>query len=166
MVGATVESSPRPLVIRTRHTFAANAKVVWPLLCSSKMEHPNGLLFKLGVPQPLECRLPEGRGGVGSERECVSNQGVVRQRILIWEPEHRLSFRMETTNLRSARSITGIEESFLLDPAAMGVVVTRSTTVHVGGRFRFFRKIGLAVGLKQVHRTVFRNWERLADGQG
>jgi hypothetical protein len=149
------------LVVRTRRAFACPAGTVWPLLCDSKMDGSDRLLFRLGVPQPLECRLPHGEG-VGNERECISDQGVVHQRILTWIPETRLSFRMESNDLRSARLVDGIEETFDLQPISTGVAVTRTTRVQVGPGVSVFRRLGLRIGLKQVHRYVFRNWQRLA----
>ncbi len=125
------------------------------------MDRSNSLLFKLGVPQPLECRLPAG-GGVGAERECVSDQGTVHQRILEWEPGRRLSFRMETNDLPSAKGIQLIEDSFDLEPTSSGVAVYRKTRVQVTADYSLLRRLELRLGLKQVHRYVFRNWQRLA----
>ena len=132
------------------------------MLCNSKMDRSSTLLFKLGVPQPIECRLPEGQGGVGSVRECVSDQGVVRQRILVWVPEERLSFRMEGADLSSAKSVAEVEDTFDLVARDPGVTVTRTTSVQVVGRFRWLKAAALYFGLKHVHRYVFRNWHRLA----
>jgi hypothetical protein len=150
------------LVVRTRRSFSSPTGAVWPLLCDSRIEHSNGLLFRLGVPQPLECRLPDGGGRVGGTRECVSDRGVVRQRILVWRPERELVFRMETTNLAAARSIREIEDTFVLDPTSTGVRVTRTTRVFVAERVSWFGMLGLRIGLKQVHRYVFRSWQRAA----
>jgi len=120
-------------------------------------------LLALGVPVPLECRLPDGHGGVGSERECVSDQGVVHQRILVWTPEKQLSFRMEQTDLYFRRFVREMVETFDLVPTTTGVTVVRTTKVWVRGRFALPKKFLLFVGLKQVHRHVFRNWQRLAE---
>lgn len=125
------------------------------------MEHSNSLLFRLGVPQPIECRLPAG-DGVGAERECVSDQGTIHQRILVWTPESRLAFRMESLDVRSAQRVEEIEETFDLEPTVHGVSVTRTTRVQVHARMSFVQRFELRLGLKQVHRFVFRNWLRLA----
>jgi len=157
-------AGPRPLVVRTRRTFPGPPSALWPLLCDSKMDHSSALLFRLGVPQPLECRLPAGHGGVGSERECVSDQGVVHQRILEWVPDRRLAFRMEWSNLPSARSIASIEDAFDLTADGPRVRVVRTTRVGVNGRLPSVRKLPLYIGLKGVHRYVYRNWERILPG--
>lgn len=67
--------------IISRATLPGSPEEIWPLLCSSKMEAGSACLFRLGLPRPVECRFPEGSGGVGKERQCVSNLGVIRQRI-------------------------------------------------------------------------------------
>ena len=156
-------AGPASLVtVRTQRTLPGSAHTVWPLLCGSRMDHTSSVLFRLGVPQPLECRLPEGEGGVGRERECVSDQGVVHQRILVWVPEKRLGFRMERSEIGAAKSVTGIEDSFELRPTGSGVVVVRTTNATVIGRFRWLKRLALVLALKQVHRYVFRNWTRIA----
>jgi len=125
------------------------------------MDQRSSILFRLGVPQPIECRLPSGEGGVGKERECVSDQGVVRQRILVWAPPERLSFRMEASDIGSVKSVAQIEDTFELVPARRGVTVVRTTTSTVVGRFRSVKKVALFFALKHVHRYVFQNWARL-----
>jgi hypothetical protein len=150
------------MTIRTCRAFLSPASTVWPLLCSSRMDAESKPRLGLLVPVPLECRLPDGPGGVGSERECVSDQGVVHQRILVWSPEKQLSFRMEPTDLYFRRFVREMVETFDLVPTATGVTVTRTTRVWVRGPLAFVKKALLYLGLKQVHRYVFRNWQRLA----
>lgn len=151
------------LVVRTKQTFSSPAGTVWSLVCNSRMDGAPMLLFKLGVPQPVECRLPDGRGRVGGERECVSDQGTVHQRILEWVPEKRLRFRMEKTDLRFQRYVREIVDTFDFAPVVGGVEVTRTTEVATKGRLQFVKKLLLRLSLKQVHRYVFRNWHRLAE---
>jgi hypothetical protein len=151
--------------VRTNHRFAGTAGSVWPLLCNSRMDGRTLHWFNLGIPQPLECRLPDGRGGVDSERECVSNQGTVHQRILEWIPEKRLVFRMERTDLRFRRYVRELVDTFELVPIDGSVTVTRTSEVELDGRFQALRKLALYVSLKQVHRYVFRNWARLVNAQ-
>ena len=67
--------------VRTSIVIQRPPAEVWPLLCSSKMDPRIPCLFRLGIPKPVECRLPDGAGGVGQRRECVSDRGVIRQRI-------------------------------------------------------------------------------------
>lgn len=152
----------RELVVRTRHSYESPASTVWTLMCNSRMDDSASLLFKLGVPQPVECRVPDRHPGVGSERECVSDQGVVHQRILVWAPEKCLSFRMESTDMRFAQRVQELLDTFDLDATQHGVRVTRTTRVRTRGRFQRLARVALYFSLKKVHRYVFLNWERLA----
>ncbi len=146
--------------MRTRRRFPASAGAVWPLLCDSRIEGSSRVLSLLHLPQPIRCRLVGGSGGVGEERECQSDQGVVRQRILEWVPERRLAFRMEGTTLAVQRWIEGMVDTLDLDPQENGLVVTRTTRVQVRGPLRLVKGWLLFLGLKQVHRVVFRGWLR------
>ncbi|BCU77781.1 hypothetical protein llg_24960 [Luteolibacter sp. LG18] len=121
--------------------------------------------FRLGIPKPVECRLPEGQGGVGRERQCVSNRGVIHQRITHWEEPRCLRFRMEDTTLYFRPCVTAIEEEFVLEPVGTDRTrVTRTTTLTVAGVGRPLKAAIMLAGLKCVHRYVFRNWQRLAVG--
>jgi len=147
-------------MVRTSQTFPCPASTVWSLLCNSRMDGTSSLLFKLGVPQPVQCRVTDGHGGVGSERECISDQGVVHQRILVWVPNKRLSFRMEQTDMRFQRFVREIVDTFDLVATSSGVVVTRTTEVSTKGRSQLLKRFPLFLGLKKVHRYVFLSWRR------
>jgi len=127
------------------------------------MEPANSCLFWLGVPKPRQCRLPNGQGGVGSARQCVSDRGIIDQTIIAWEEPHHLAIRMERTDMGFREFVSSIIDDFELAPTSEGGTrVTRTTCVHVTGRFRFVKVALLWVGLKKVHRSVFYAWEQLA----
>jgi hypothetical protein len=137
---------------------------LWPALCDSTVElTPRCPVFYLGAPRPTECRLPEGPGAVGAARQCVSDQGVVRQRITAWDPPARLAFRMEETDLCFDRFVDRLDDVFDLVPYGSGTRITRTTTVSVRGRFSAVLSPPLWIGLKSVHRFVFRNWQRMRE---
>ncbi|HXW67333.1 MAG TPA: hypothetical protein VEL82_05615 [Thermoplasmata archaeon] len=152
----------KALVVRTRSRFPVPPSEVWPLLCSSRMDGSTSFLFRLGVPRPIECRLPAGPGGVGRERECVSDRGVVRQRILEWVPERRLSFRMVSSDLALITEVSDLRDTFELATENGGAAVTRTTELVPKRELSSLRRAELFLGVKQVHRYVFRNWKRLA----
>jgi hypothetical protein len=118
-------------------------------------------VFAVGTPRPVACALPGGVGGVGAQRECRAEQGVVQQRITRWEPSETLEFRMEESDLAFARWVTGIDERFhLVCPAGNRTRLTRTTTVGVHGAFPTLTALAMSVGLKAVHRYVFASWRR------
>ncbi|MGK5440326.1 hypothetical protein ACSNN7_00605 [Micromonospora sp. URMC 105] len=119
-------------------------------------------MFRLGAPTPVECFLSAGPGAVGAPRQCVSDRGVVYQRITEWSPPARLAFRMELTDLPFASCVSAMSDTFELTPAAGGraTQLTRSTRVDVRGRLRWARAVAVWIGLKAVHRFVFGDWRR------
>jgi hypothetical protein len=149
--------------VRTSWTIAASPRCVWPLLCSAEMELPPPILFLLGIPRPVMCRLPSGVGGVGQPRECVSDKGTIKQRIVEWQEQRRLCFQMTDTDISFLRHIHAIVDSFDLEATPTGRTrVTRTTEVVIAGRFQTAKAIAVCLGLKIVHRYVFRNWTLLA----
>lgn len=150
------------MVVRTRRSFPCSASTVWSLMCNSRMDESASLFFRLGVPQPVECRVSDLHPGVGSERECISDRGVVRQRILVWAPDRCLTFRMESTDLRLGRYLQDLVDTFELDATPDGVGVTRTTRVRTRGLLQFLARPALFLSLRKVHGYVFRNWEQLA----
>jgi hypothetical protein len=155
----------KELIVRTKQSFRSPASTVWSLMCNSQMDDSTSLLFKLGVPQPVQCRVPDSQPGVGSERECVSDRGVVHQRILVWTPNKCLSFRMESTDLAFGRYVRELIDTFNLTATPIGVEVTRTTQVRTRGRSQFLARVVLYFSLRKVHRYVFQNWNRLATNE-
>lgn len=151
------------LVVQTTWYFPQPPEMIWPLLCNSRMKPTTSCLFGLGLPQPRECRLPDGQGGVGSTRQCISDRGVVEQTILVWNEPSRLVFSMDRSDLYFRSCVPSIVDDFELIPTAEGgTAVTRTTNIQVIGWFRSVKQLALWVGLKKIHRFVFKNWLRLA----
>jgi hypothetical protein len=135
---------------------------VWPLLCASRMDPQMPCAFRFGIPKPVECRLPDGQGGVGARRQCLSDHGVVNQRITHWERPRLLRFHMEDTTLYFGPCVTSMVEEFELSEGPCSTTrIRRTTTLQLGGFLRRFRGLLLCLGIKLIHRYVFRNWARL-----
>ena len=134
---------------------------VWPLLCGSKMDDQIPLQFRLGIPKPVECRLKGGTGGVGGERQCVSDRGVINQRITEWVQNRRLKFEMKDTDMYFGKCVTSIKENFdLAEHGARGTMITRTTEFKVKGWFGLCKSALIWIGLKNVHLYVFKNWAK------
>jgi hypothetical protein len=150
------------MIVRTTAVINKPPEDVWALLCDSQMDSHTPLLFRFGIPKPVECRLPSGIGGAGQQRQCVSNLGTVNQRITLWEDNKTLMFEMMNTDMSFGRYVTSIKERF--DLASVGerqTKITRTTEFKVKGRLGNFKSLLIWIGLKNVHRYVFRNWGRL-----
>jgi hypothetical protein len=69
--------------------------------------------------------------------------------------------RQRITDLCFDRYVDRLGDVFDLAPAGSGTRITRTTTVSVRNRFAAVLYPALWVGLKSVHRFVFRNWQRM-----
>lgn len=151
------------MIVQTTWFFPQPPDAIWPLLCNARMEPTRSTLFGLGLPQPQQCRLPDGHGGVGSTRQCISDRGTVEQTILDWNEPHHLAFSMDRSDLYFRSWVISIVDDFELARTPQGGTrATRTTSVQVIGWFRRLKQLALWVGLRQIHRFVFRNWQRLA----
>jgi hypothetical protein len=151
------------MVVQTTYSFNATVDKLWPLLFNSKMDDNQPCILLCGLPKPVECRLPDNQGGVGSKRECVSDRGTIQQRITEWEPGQKLSFELERTDLYFGPCVKSIEEQFeLRNDKQGGCKITRTTTFKAKGLLAPFISLPMFIGLKAIHRYVFGNWRRLA----
>lgn len=147
--------------IKTAVTINAAKEDLWPLLTNSRMQAQG--IFCLGVPKPVECRLPDGEGKVGAARQCISESGVVNQEILRWQAPNRLEFKMVNTDHDWSPCVDSIVERFDLEEADEGTKIIRTTTLQAKGHFRCFKELGFYFGLKRVHLFVFKNWRLHAE---
>lgn len=148
--------------LQTSCTFSASPAQLWPLLFHSKMDDRKPCHFLFGLPKPVECRLAEGSGGVGATRECISDKGLIRQTILEWVPEQRLQFEMRETSIYFGPCVDTIIETFVLEPLGHDTtMITRTTRFTLKPRARLWASIPMWIGLKSIHRYVFRNWLEL-----
>lgn len=151
------------LIVKTTCNYNASAAELWPLLFNSKMDNKQPCYLLCGLPKPLECRLPDSQGGVGSTRECVSDKGTIQQLITEWVPGHKLSFQLVKTDLYFGPCVESILEQFeLTDNNQAGCQITRTTTFRAKGPLAPVVSIPMFIGLKAIHRYVFSNWKRLS----
>ena len=69
---------------------------------------------------------------------------------------------MKKTDIYFRHFVQEIVETFDLTPVDDAMTkLMRTTNVTLRGRLQFVKHLLLLVGLKKVHRFVFRNWKRL-----
>jgi len=120
------------------------------------------LQFRFGIPRPVECKLKNGTGGEGRERQCISDRGVINQRITLWNENRQLKFEMKDTDMYFGKCVTSIKENFdLVECGERRTKITRTTEFKVKGWFGPLKSALVWVGLKNVHRYVFQNWARV-----
>lgn len=149
------------MIIRTSVFVSTTAEQFWPLLTNSTMQVPGW--FCLGLPRPVSCELPSTTGGVGAERRCISDRGIVVQKITHWAPPHQLQFEMVSTNHSWSEHVLSIREDFSIQPQQKGIKVIRTTTILATNPFKAIKELGFYLGLKRVHCYVFKNWRTLAE---
>lgn len=148
------------MIIRTSTTIKASPETIWPLLTNSKMTEAGCFCF--GVPKPVECRMEEV-GDVDAKRQCVSDRGIVDQKITEWNPPQALRFEMQNTDHSWSPFVESIEEGFEPERTESGTKIVRQTTLIAKGPFRLFKELAFYAGLKRVHFFVFRNWRAQAE---
>ena len=147
--------------VRTTWKIDATPEQLWPLLCGSKMTVVSrSPLFRMGLPRPVECALPNGEGSVGATRQCTSASGQIEQQIVLWEPPTKLQFVMVKTDLPLRHFVKEIVEDFELAKSDLtaSTSITRTTNLKFKPGGYFLAAPLFAIGLKTVHRFVFRNW--------
>ncbi len=128
---------------------------VWPLLCGATMTLPPPLLFRLGVPRPVECRM----GTDADTRECVSSRGRVRQRILERRAPERLTFERIGDTVGLQCWLRSMKDSFRLEEIAGGMRLTRRSELEPW----FWALPFLWIALPAIHRYVNRNFKAIAE---
>jgi hypothetical protein len=69
---------------------------------------------------------------------------------------------MADTDMPFRRHVCTLVDTFDLENVQPGRTrVTRTTEIVLAGRFRWVKAIGVYLGLKAVHRYVFKNWQHL-----
>ena len=128
---------------------------VWPLLCGATLTLPAPLLFRLGVPRPVECRM----GTDGQTRECVTSRGRIRQRLLQRRAPEFLSFERTDDTARLQCWLRSMKDSFRLEETAGGMRLTRRSELEP----RFWAVPFLRIALPAIHRYVNRNFKAIAE---
>jgi hypothetical protein len=143
-------------IYESRVEIRAGRDRVWPLLCGAAMTLPPPLLFRLGIPRPVECRLGED----GQTRECVTDRGRVSQRILERRPPELLAFERVTDTAGLGRWVRSMKDTFLLEELDGGMRLTRRTEIAPRACTGPLLRIAVAA----IHRYVNGNFKFLAEG--
>lgn len=150
------------MLIVSRWTFECEPRHIWPNFLHATMDRSRPLLFRLGIPKPMSCKVLEGRGAVGNTRQCTTDQGTIDQRIVAFEPDRRLRYQMIDSTVWCRNWVGHLEDEFILTPLGDGrTQVERRTEFRARGWLKPIRQIGLWVALRQAHRYAARNWRRL-----
>jgi hypothetical protein len=142
-------------IYESRVEIRAGRDRVWPLLCGAAMTLPPPLLFRLGIPRPVECRLGED----GQTRECVTDRGRVSQRILERRPPELLAFERVADTAGLEFWLHAMKDTFLLEETPEGMILTRRTEVDPRGCAGPLLRLAMPL----IHHYVHRNMKALAE---
>lgn len=149
--------------IESRWLFPCEPQHIWPHFLHARMDDSRPLLFRLGVPKPISCKVLEGAPAVGHTRQCTTDRGTIDQRILVLQPDERLRYQMQRSTVWCAHWVGTLVDTFELTPLpGQGTEVRRTTQFEAAGRWRWAKRLGLWAGLRQAHAYASRNWRRLA----
>ena len=122
--------------IHSQWTFDCRPEHVWPHFLHARMDDTRPLLFRLGVPKPVSCRVLEGVPAVGNTRQCTTDRGTIDQRILVLDEPRRLRYRMVASTVWCRDWVGLLEDEFTLTPIEGGRTrVERRTVFSARGLF-------------------------------
>lgn len=127
------------------------------------MDESYPLVFRLGIPKPLSCKVLEGEPKVGNTRQCTTDRGYIRQEIMALEPDRKLVYQMRDTNVWCRKWVSFLEDTFLLEPVAGERTQVRRITEFRGSQsIPLLSPLALWFSLRQAHWYAAKNWRRLA----
>lgn len=149
--------------IESRWIFDCDPEHIWPCFLSATMDDHRPLMFRMGIPKPVSCRLLDTDLAVGAIRQCTTERGTSDQAILDFQENRRLHYRMVNSSMPLGHWIGKLEDTFTLTPlGGRRTAVGRRTVFTAKSPVAFFKQIGIAVFLKQTHNYAARNWRRLS----
>ena len=152
------------IVVETSITIFARPTEVWRYLCDARLPLTAPCCFKIGVPKPEACRLVGDMSGVGAQRQCQTDRGVINQTITEWEAPRRLSFAVNSDSIGLGRHIRNMDDTFSIEETVGRVRLIRRTRFSTQGPFSLPKSWLFRAAVKHVHRYVMRNFKALAEG--
>ena len=114
-------------VVETVRDFPATPRQTWDAMLEfQQISGDKPWLLQLGLPVPKYCTI-EG-SGVGAIRTCHFDQGIIRERISVWEPPHRLVLAITEVTLPGRDWLQFIDASYELGATSSGETRVRRTT--------------------------------------
>ena len=113
--------------VETVRTFPVGAWDVWDAFLSfRRISAEKPWLLKMGLPVPQYCTI-EG-SGVGATRKCHFDQGVIEERVSVWQSPQRLVMEITNVTLPGRDWLKFIDASYELSGTEAGQTRVRRTT--------------------------------------
>ncbi len=136
---------------------------IYPNFFCATMDDSYPFAFHLGIPKPLSCTVLEGEPKIGNTRQCTTDRGYIRQRIVELEENRKLVYRMQESDVWCKNWVSIFQDHFLLQPLGNDhTKVIRITEFHGVKHLPLVSSFALWFSLKQAHKYAAKNWLRLA----
>jgi hypothetical protein len=150
--------------VTSEWVFDCEPEHVWPHFLEASMDDEPPLMFRLGIPKPLSCRVLDG-AVVGGTRQCTTDRGTSEQRILSVVENRKLHYRMLNSSMVFSHWVQHLEDTFTLAPFSSGAtLVSRTTRFTANGPLRPLKQLAIWIFLRTTHSYAARNWRRLSYG--
>jgi hypothetical protein len=143
---------------------AAKPEDVWPQLV--RMHSMNGdqpFLLQIGLPVPNHCTL-EG-DGVGAQRTCHFDQGVINQEVTEWQKFERMTVKTTESTLPGRHWLTFKDSSYELTQTPTGTRVERLTSICSRLYPRWYWRPFEAWGVESEHEFVLTSLKRAVEAR-
>lgn len=149
--------------VKSEWIFDCAPEHIWPHFLRATMDDHRPLMFRIGIPKPVSCRIMDAELAVGGTRQCTTERGTSDQEILEFVENRRLHYRMVNSSMPLSHWIENLEDTFSLEALPDGRTrVGRLTRFSARGPLAFLKQFGIAVFLRQTHSYAARNWRRLS----
>ncbi|HEY5912449.1 MAG TPA: TIGR01777 family oxidoreductase [Verrucomicrobiae bacterium] len=146
-------------VFTTETTVAASPERAWELVAEmDKLDGPRPFLLRCGLPTPTRCELTYA--GVGGQRVCYFNSGVIAQEVTAWERPAFMGLRITESTLPGRHWLTFVDASYELSTAGTQTRVVRHTTIGTRLYPRWYWRPLERWGVTSEHNFVFANLHR------
>jgi hypothetical protein len=144
---------PEPQVVVDSVLVPAPPADAWEAIASFDSLHaPLTPLLALGLPVPERCVLVVD--AVGAKRVCYFASGRIEQRVVAWDPPHRMRLAVVEVHLPGRRWFGFTEASYDLEEQPGGTLVTRSTTATTQLAPGWLWGPLVRLGVEQEHRYL------------
>lgn len=141
----------------------APINVVWAsMLAIPRISGPKPFLLRVGLPVPLYCTF--SNEGLGGERVCYFDSGIISQRISEWNAPTELAVTISESTLPGRHWLSFSGAGYRLEPNAKG-----GTTLYryssIGTRLypRLYWRQFERWGVTSEHEYVLQNIKRIAE---
>jgi glucosamine-6-phosphate deaminase len=171
LIIAAADRAERPFREQfTEETFTTEMLVdatperTWALVASmEKLDGPQPLLLRMGLPVPARCELSQS--AVGGERVCYFNQGKIVQSVTQWDEPVAMDLKVTENTLPGRHWLTFVSARYDLSASGAQTKIVRQTTIKTRLYPRWYWRPLERWGVTSEHDFVFANLRRWTEAE-